>query len=53
MMSDSIVVGSVANFPGGHATPMDTMGFMPPTNRIDEPDTPHPSSAADLSESYA
>jgi Bacterial regulatory proteins, lacI family len=45
--------GSVANFLGGHATPMDMTGFIPPTNRIAEPDTPRLSSATGLSESYA
>jgi hypothetical protein len=45
--------GSVANFLGEHATPMDMMGSIPPANRIAEPDTFRLSSATGLSESCA
>jgi hypothetical protein len=45
--------GSVANFLGGPATPMDMTGFIPPTKRIAEPDTLRLSSATGRSESYA
>jgi hypothetical protein len=35
----SLFAGSVANFPGRHARCEDADGFIPPTNRIAEPDT--------------
>jgi hypothetical protein len=45
--------GSVANFLGGQATPMEMTGFIPPTNRIAAPDTPRLSSATGPSGSIA
>jgi hypothetical protein len=44
---------SVANFPVGHAAPMDMTGFIPPTNRIAVLGTLRLSSATGLSESCA
>jgi hypothetical protein len=45
--------GSVANFLGGHAIPMNMTGFIPPTNRIAVPDTFRPPVATGLSGSCA